>query len=249
MQSTVFVAVHLDNLPRITPGEIDPVSLLERVTSLEIAMGNVQQCVTRHDSALSAVSRPATTNLLAQQLQDLHVAMPLIAPLAHESLPGQAVPTTVNTPGVTHSADGQTWSHLVAAIATDPPDDGFQVPSYHRKKTAQLKGAEPAPKKRRKVDVFYGKKNSSAIKCAPKKLELFVFNVDCSTDENCIKEFLKEEQVKVIEMECVSHKEAWTKSSRVLVTADDPVCTLDCDFWPLGIGCRRFFKKRQRTDQ
>ena len=53
----------------------------------------------------------------------------------------------------------------------------------------------------------------------------------------------------VIEMECVSHKEAWTKSFRVLVTADDPVCTLDCDFWPLGIGCRRFFKKRQRTDQ
>ena len=80
-------------------------------------------------------------------------------------------------------------------------------------------------------------------------LELFVFNVDCSTDENCIKEFLKEEQVKVIEMECVSHKEAWTKSFRVLVTADDPVCTLDCDFWPLGIGCRRFFKKRQRNDQ
>ena len=168
--------------------------------------------------------------------------MPPIALPAHESLPAPAVPTTVNTLGVTHSADGETWSHLVA----DPPDDGFQVSSYHRKKTAQLKAAVPAPKKHRKADVFYGKKNSNAIKSAPKKLELFVFNVDCSTDENCIQEFLKEE--KVIEMECVSHQDASTKSFRVLVTADDPTCTLECHFWPLGIGCRRFFKKRQRTD-
>ena len=32
-----FVAQHLDKLPRVTPGEIDVVSLLERISMLEKA--------------------------------------------------------------------------------------------------------------------------------------------------------------------------------------------------------------------
>ena len=61
-ETTVFVATRLDGLPRVTPGEVDPISLLERVTLLETSMRNVQQCVTRHDSALAAVTRTATCN-------------------------------------------------------------------------------------------------------------------------------------------------------------------------------------------
>ena len=49
-----FVAQHLDRLPRMTPCEIDVVSLLERISMLEKAMSSMQQCITRHDSALSA---------------------------------------------------------------------------------------------------------------------------------------------------------------------------------------------------
>ena len=60
-QTTVFVATKLDNLPRMTPGEVDPIYLLERVTLLEKAMRSVQQCVTRHDSALAAVTNTATS--------------------------------------------------------------------------------------------------------------------------------------------------------------------------------------------
>ncbi len=48
-----FVAQHLDKLPRVTPGEIDVVSLLEM---LEKAMCSMQQCITRHDSELSAAT-------------------------------------------------------------------------------------------------------------------------------------------------------------------------------------------------
>ena len=39
----VFVAMRLDNLPRMTPGEVDPISLLERVTMLETSLRNVQK--------------------------------------------------------------------------------------------------------------------------------------------------------------------------------------------------------------
>ena len=69
-ETTVFVATRLDGLPRVTPGEVDPISLLERVTLLETSMRNVQQCVTRHDSALAAVTRTATRNSRCSELID-----------------------------------------------------------------------------------------------------------------------------------------------------------------------------------
>ena len=59
-QTTMFVATGLDNLPRMTPGEVDPICLLERVMLLETSMCNVQPCVTRHHSALATVTHTAT---------------------------------------------------------------------------------------------------------------------------------------------------------------------------------------------
>ena len=151
-----------------------------------------------------------------------------------------------HAPAAARIADGQLWSDLASAVDTDPPADGFQIPRYHRKKAVAVKAAPPKAieqtKKRRQVDVYYGKKKSDAFKSAPRKLELFVFNVE---KETALKDYMQEEHVKVLEMECVSHIDSWTKSFRVLVTADDPKCTLDADFWPVGVGCRLYFKKRR----
>ena len=50
-ETTVFVATRLDGLPRVTPGEVDPISLLERVTLLETS-----RCVTS-SNALHGTTR------------------------------------------------------------------------------------------------------------------------------------------------------------------------------------------------
>ena len=92
------------------------------------------------------------------------------------------------------------------------------------------------PTKRKKPTVFYGTKSSNAIKSAPRRLELFVFNVDASIDDEHLREFIASEHVDVLELERMSKEEAWTQSFRVLVTAPNPRCTLDSDFWPHGIG-------------
>ena len=169
----------------------------------------------------------------------------------------QPAPQSLTAPGIhapatSHLDDGQLWSDLASAVATDPPADGFQIPMYHRKKAAAVKAAPPKAteqtKKRRQVDVYYGKKKSDAFKSAPRKLKLFVFNVEKETDMTALKDVMQEEHVKVLEMECVSHIDSWTKSFRVLVTADDPKCTLDADFWPVGVGCRLYFKKRRQPE-
>ena len=121
------------------------------------------------------------------------------------------------------------WSTVAASL------DKFVVPKYHGKKAA------------RKQSVFYGTKSSDAIKSAPRRLELFVFNVDASIDDEHLREFIASEHVDMLELERMSKEEAWTQSFRVLVTAPNPRCTLDNDFWPHGIGCRQYYRKRPNT--
>ncbi len=53
--------------------------------------------------------------------------------------------------------------------------------------------------------------------------------------------------VKVHELERVSRDEAWNKSYRAIVETDDISDLLNPDFWPEGIGCRRYRKKRETT--
>ena len=67
-----------------------------------------------------------------------------------------------------------------------------------------------------------------------------------SPDEH-LREFIASEHVDVLELERMSKEEAWTQSFRVLVTAPNPRCTLDSDFWPHGIGCRQYYRKRPNT--
>ena len=246
-------------------------------------MSSMQQCVTRHDSVLSAatndnsavaparrhvqvspaqMSRPTESDScdMARQLHNIRmIETPQAAPPSTQtsaSVRQQPAPQSLTAPrthgpATTQLADGQLWSDLPSAVATDPPTDGFQIPRYHRKKAAAVKAAPPKAidqtKKRRQVDVYYGNNKSDAFKGAPRKLELFVFNVEKETDMTALKDFMQEEHVKVLEMECVSHIDSWTKSFRVLLTADDPKCTLDADFWPVGVECRLYFKKRRQT--
>ena len=88
----------------------------------------------------------------------------------------QPAPQSLTAPGTlapatARLADGQMWSDLASAVDTDPRADGFQIPRYHRKKAAAVKAAPPKAieqtKKRRQVDVYYGKKKSDAFKSAP----------------------------------------------------------------------------------
>ena len=63
------------------------------------------------------------------------------------------------------------------------------------------------------------------------------------TDEE-IREFLVEEKVKIIELKCVSNEDAWTKSFHITVECNNLDSVLQPDFWPDGIGCRRYWRNQ-----
>ena len=212
-------------------------------------MCSVQQCVTRHDSALAAVTNTATSNSQCIELHDLRVNLP---------------PTTSQTPSVTPSIASHATSapSAVEPIAHESPTDAttrpawstvpasrdkFEVPKYHQKKTAHKQPAASLQTKHKQAAVFYGAKSSNVIKSAPRRLELFVFNVDSSINDERLREFITSEHVDVLKIERMSKEGAWTQSFRVLVTASNPRCTLDNDFWPHGIGCRQYHRRRPDT--
>ena len=134
-ETTVFVATRLDGLPRVTPGEVDPISLLERVTLLETSMRNVQQCVTRHDSALAAVTRTATRNSHDTSASS---AVETMAPTsrtdaahdhgAYDTSASPAIETMANA-SPTDATTKPSWSTVAASR------DKFVVPKYHGNKS------------------------------------------------------------------------------------------------------------------
>ena len=159
---------------------------------------------------------------------------------AFDTSASPAIETMANA-SPTDATTKPTWSTVAASR------DKFVVPKYHGKKAARKQPATLLPTKRKKPTVFYGTKSSDAIKSAPRRLELFVFNVDASIDDEHLREFIASEHVDVLELERMSKEEAWTQSFRVLVTAPNPRCTLDNDFWPHDIGCRQYYRKRPNT--
>ena len=159
-ETTVFVATRLDGLPKVTPGEVDPISLLERVTLLETSMRNVQQCVTRHDSALAAVTRTATRN---SHNTSASSAVETMAPTSRtdatydhgacDTSASSAVetmaPTSRTDAAHDHGAYDTSASPAIETMANASPTDAttkpswstvaasrdkFVVPKYHEKK-------------------------------------------------------------------------------------------------------------------
>ena len=227
-QSTMFVAANLDKLPRVTPGEIDLICVRERITLLEQATRNMQQCVTRHETVLAAGKATASA-----QMRGLHVNLPpnesSAASSSIPSLTSQAPPSTSHLSETTWSSVAVDAAAAAAAAATaaaaTTATDGFVVPKSQRQKPARKQPDAPSQAKRA-TKVYYGTKNSEFIKSAPRRLELFVFNVASSTDDKSLREFLADEHVNVLELQRLSKEGAWTQSFCVLITALDPRCTL-----------------------
>ncbi len=106
---------------------------------------------------------------------------------------------------------------------------------------------DAGPTSRPKPKAVFGTRQSTVLRSGPRRHDLFVFRVDDNIEDDSIKEFLAGENVKVHDLERVSRDDAWTKSYRVTVETSDLTAILTPDFWPDGIGCRRF--RRRKTQE
>ena len=111
----------------------------------------------------------------------------------------------------------------------------IQDPSPTRTATSKSRPREKA---------IYGTRKDGALRAGPRRHELFVFRVHNDFNDSDVKQFFTDENVTVHELECLSREGSWNKSYRVAVETTDLTPLLQPEFWPDGIGCRRYFKKR-----
>ena len=156
---------------------------------------------------------------------------------AYDTSASPAIETMANA-SPTDATTSPSWS-IVAASR-----DKFVVPKYHEKKQRVSSHPHYYRQNVKKRQFSTERKVAMTLRVL---LDDFVFNVDASIDDEHLREFIASEHVDVLELERMSKEEAWTQSFRVLVTAPNPRCTLDNDFWPHGIGCRQYYRKRPNT--
>ncbi len=223
--TTVFVAMDLRKIPDVKPGELETFSLLERVNKLERQMASVckPHVETYADVVTSSHTNRRTSNTAVSGLAGLTVHLP------------------------PERGDAMTRP---PADAQRDNDDGFVLPADQRKRNNRLlkraaNDAKPKPKPKPKA--VFGTRQSDILRSGPRRFDLFVFRVDNSIEDDNLKSFLTSENIVVHDLERVSRDDAWTKSFRVTVVGADLSVILNPDFWPNGIGCRRF-RRKNTTD-
>ncbi|KAJ8251755.1 hypothetical protein GJAV_G00225100 [Gymnothorax javanicus] len=153
----------------------------------------------------------------------------------------------VNLPLISPSqADG--GMDLPAAMDEDSED--FRLPVEQRKKLQrQQKNHQRAtqPQARLRPKSVYGTRKDTSIRSGPRQFEYFVFRVHSDITVDDLNGFLddsEESKVRVHELECISRDNAGTKSYRLVADVAEPSVLLDPNFWPDGIGCRQYYRKR-----
>lgn len=123
-------------------------------------------------------------------------------------------------------------------------DDGFSIPTRQRKAAARREKREHEPKARPRPKAIYGTKTGTTLRSGPRRQEIFVFRVHREITDDELKTFIANENMAVKELECVSRDDSWTKSYRIVIECNDLGALLNPEFWPDGIGCRRYWRKR-----
>jgi hypothetical protein len=100
-------------------------------------------------------------------------------------------------------------------------------------------------RKQRRNDAVIGKRTDRHIKSGLKNIDIFIFRVHCDVKDDTIQQFMTDENVSVVKFEKVSHEDSLMKSYKVTIKFDDLKLVMDEDFWPDGIGCRKFYSKRK----
>jgi hypothetical protein len=230
----VFVAANLSKLPNVTPGEIEVLSLLERVSRLERQMAHVcapqRQTYAGVTSPTPSGTKTATTTTSATDVSNASGG----ARPKDTSLVTYAMPLNVALPPLPNDQ----------AQAVDA-DDGFTLqPAQLKKQRRQRQMGAERNDTRSKTKPVYGTRQGSTLRAGPRRHDLFVFRIDKDITDEMFRDYLNESQVNVHELECLSQDGSWTKSYRVTVECNNINDILNPEFWPDGIGCRRFWRKK-----
>ena len=129
-----------------------------------------------------------------------------------------------------------------------PPADGSEVNSNGDVEDGvQTVGGNftTVTNRRCKKTVVYGNANDDTFTAGLQKHELFVFQVNKNVTEDQVKDYISKKNVTVVSIKLMTAAEAPSNSYHVVIHCMDVRPIMKPEFWPTGVGCRRFRKKQQ----
>ena len=232
-----FVAHDIRNLPKFTPGELDNSSIFDRVCKLERQMASMQ-----HAPTCAAATR--TQSLVTDEATDATATKPTEWQRQQRNLRLVLPPPSSIRGGC---EDGEN------------SDEGFSLPARQQRKERRTERRNEAQRRQQQQHVQQATRESGAhsrtkvvrgtreqcqLRAGLVTREFFIFRVDKEHTADDIKVFIQEQGVTVIDISCVSHVDSYTNSYHVVAQAKNVDNMSMPDFWPEGICCRRFYRKR-----
>lgn len=238
-----FVALDMRRLPAYSPGQLNPFFLLDRVMTLERQVVKLTEMV----SSSSVYHDPNSSYAEAcKATQGPQPHFPL--------LPSGKRNTASNVPSNGSVRGSQQKAPVVLSASAQ------QLPRDERERgdteTMNPHGSEddgftlvkrPSRRKQRPKAVFGKKQGNCDIKAGRRRAEFFVFRVHKDVTVDQLKKYVSDNSsLAAVEVESKSRENAASHCYRLVVEGyEDLFVLLREDFWPEGVGCRRFYKRKQ----
>ena len=229
----LFVASNLDNMPKVGPDE--PANLTSMAT--RIAKLEEQMCMVMTQKMTEEVPKeiPERDPNAERQINAGHDKQP-------ES--GVTMDQLQDALRVAKKPTPPTFTAHTYADAAAPDNDGFITPKRQQRRAARKERAENQEQIRKRKPAIIGKRQDTKLKGADKHTDIFIFNVQKEFTSDDIMEYLKDNNIYCNLAEIVSHKDHITRSFKINILYKDMDSVMEPEFWPVGIGCRRFIRKR-----
>ena len=230
VQLYVFVAVKLKNIPNERYSA--KMSVRSRLSLLEKQMAEILTSKLSYAATAVVVGAPGAESEYKTRNRPM--------------VPGQPIHRVDHDDRIPGLFSQQTDANRVKTVI--PPADGSEVNSNGDVEDGvQIAGGNftTVTNRRRKQTAVYGNANDDTFTAGLQKHELFVFQVNKNVTEDQVKDYISKNDVTVVSIKLMTAAEAPSNSYHVVIHCMDVRPIINPEFWPTGVGCRRFRKKQQ----
>ncbi|KAK6168803.1 hypothetical protein SNE40_019980 [Patella caerulea] len=240
MPEVTIRARDIGNIPRYYPEEVNTISIVERLNSLESKMSGMQQILdhTICDN-VSIKERLSKTKTYSECLK-----VPAQQDRDRRKPDRKSTLSPPNNPAISKVRDNSVDRLSINSVTSKksnnwPDDDGqFELPAYARKEQRRREG------RRQKFICGKSTPKPNMFKGAPAPgRQLFIYRCDIATTETEISEYLSSNDFTVRRIECISNPSPMFKSFKRTVPEME-FSKLFESLWPEGVRIRKYFRRR-----
>ena len=147
------------------------------------------------------------------------------------------------------SKDGAVGTNSGGAINDADPDQHrgtggqpFREQQYQQVRPRRMRRTRPA--------AVFGEAETpegTEVAAGLQKHELFVFQITNTVSEDNVKAYIEQKDVKVASIKRVSSEDAPSCSYHVVIHCMDVRTVMTPQFWPKGVGCRKFYTRKKQS--